>query len=110
MIPITIFLAFIALTLLAFFLVHVRGRAILRRWAEKSGIEIVNAEQRWFFKGPYFWRSHNCVVFYGTFRGPSGANCDAYVRCGSFWWGIWSDAVDATWVAPPEPVKTPSSE
>jgi hypothetical protein len=75
-----------------------RPRTILERWADANGFQIVHAERRTFFRGPFFWRStKDQVVYYVTVRDSSGAARRGYVRCGGWVLGLMSDAADVQW-------------
>jgi hypothetical protein len=75
-----------------------RSREMLNDWAQGNGCQIISSEHRWFRRGPFFWTSSKGqIVYYVTVRMPDGQTRQAWVRCGSFWWGIFQDKVEARW-------------
>ncbi len=75
-----------------------RGRQVLDRWAQANGYRIVSCEVRWFRRGPFFWTtSKGQMVYYVEVMAPSGQTRHGYVRCGSFFWGLWKDQVEERW-------------
>ncbi len=75
-----------------------RSRRLLENWASSQRMEIVSAEFRWFFRGPFFWTtSKNQTVYRITVMDEHGEMLSGWARCGSFWWGIFSDRVDVRW-------------
>lgn len=77
---------------------HARGRSMLETWAYRKGYELLSREECWFFRGPFFWgTSEGQKVYKVTVREAEGAVRHGYVRCGSFWRGLWSDDVEARW-------------
>ncbi|WP_165231969.1 hypothetical protein [Aquisphaera insulae] len=77
-----------------------RSRQILDRWADRNGYEILEAEYRHFFKGPFFWRSSkDQTVYRVTVRDKTGIH-KGWVRCGGWWFGIMTDKAEARWDDP----------
>jgi hypothetical protein len=75
-----------------------RGKALLQRWAEENDLQIVTAEYRWLRLGPFFWTtSRGQTVYYVTVMDTAGRTRRGYIRCGSFWWGLFSDEVAVRW-------------
>lgn len=75
-----------------------RGKSMLETWAHQNGYEILSSEECWFFSGPFFWTSSKGQKVYKvTVSEAEGRIRSGYVRCGSFWLGLWSDRVDARW-------------
>src|SRR5690349_24522569 len=73
-----------------------RSRALLNRWAEDSGCEILESHYRVFRKGPFFWTSSKGqTVYYVTIRDPQGYQRSGWARCGRRWWGRWSNETQA---------------
>lgn len=88
-----------ALALGAVYWTHRRGQAILKKWAEEEGVHIVTFE-RVFFSGGFsaFSTSRNQVVYSIVVRDQNGRERKGWVRCGSFWNGVWgSDEAEVKW-------------
>lgn len=97
--PVFIFLPIaILVAVLSFWWTLSRGNAILQRWADQHGYEILSKEYCWFFRGPFFWRSSkNQSVYYVTIRDAEGTRRRGWVRCGGWVWGLMSDATEVVW-------------
>ena len=94
-----IFLIFIFVAFFpAFLIFHFsRSRSILEQWAESNGYEIVSSEHR-FLGGPFWWRkSKGQEVYYVTIRTPDGQLKRGWVRCGGWFWGIFTNKADVEW-------------
>jgi hypothetical protein len=74
-----------------------RSKTILRQWTRRNGYEIINAEFRYFFRGPFFWTTGKQTVFYVRVRDRHGQQRAAWVRCGSYYGGLFSDDVEFRW-------------
>jgi hypothetical protein len=74
-----------------------RSRQLLENWAERNGFEILEAEYRHFFKGPFFWRStKDQTVYRVTVRDRSGVR-SGWVRCGGWFLGLMTDKAEVRW-------------
>ncbi|MBN1484265.1 MAG: hypothetical protein JXA37_06040 [Chloroflexia bacterium] len=77
---------------------HRRSEELLQAWAEQQGYQILSAEMRWFSRGPMFWTtSRGQTVYYVELLDLQGMPRPAWVRCGSFWWGLFSRQVEVQW-------------
>jgi hypothetical protein len=75
-----------------------RGASMLESWARTQGYELLSYGERWFFRGPFFWgTSEGQKVYKVTMRDLDGRVRTAYARCGGFWLGLWTDAVELRW-------------
>ena len=82
-----------------FFLQRSRSQSVLVAWATANGFEIVRSDLRYFNRGPFFWTtSKGQTVYYVTVRDPRGGLRSGWVRCGSWWFGIWSNQAEVRWV------------
>ena len=75
-----------------------RSSTLVERWAERNGFEVVG--KTWLmFGGRAFWwrRSQYHMVYYVTVRNPEGRIRRAYIRCGSWLLGLFSDHVTVVW-------------
>ncbi|MBN1657432.1 MAG: hypothetical protein JXA93_03470 [Anaerolineae bacterium] len=78
--------------------VHIsRSQKLLRRWADENGYELLNVEHRMFRKGPFVWSSRGQTVYRVEVRDKGGIVRKGWVRCGSWWAGVFSDKVEARW-------------
>jgi hypothetical protein len=75
-----------------------RSRAILQRWADEHGFEILHCEYRHLAHGPFFWTtSRHQTVYYVSVRDPQGAERKGWVRCGGWFFGLMTDKAEARW-------------
>ena len=78
--------------------VHItRSQKLLKRWVGESGYELLRAEYRMFRKGPFIWSSRGQTVYRVEVRDREGGERKGWVRCGSWWAGVFSDQVEARW-------------
>jgi len=88
-------LLIIAIALLWMF---TRAGRILDDWAAKNNYQILSSELRWLRRGPFFWTStKNQIVYYVTVRTLDGTTKRGWVRCGSFWLGIFQNKAEVRW-------------
>ena len=75
-----------------------RSRFLLSKWANESGIVLIEAEERTLLLGP-FWSgtSNGQTVFRVRVRDRVGAEHSGWVRCGSWLLGIQTDRVEVRW-------------
>jgi hypothetical protein len=94
-----LFIAFvIGLNVLILWWTYVRSDSLIDGWAQRHGLRVLYRERRWFFRGPFFWTSSKGqTVYYITVQDNQGQRRNAWVRCGSWWWGLWSDAIEVRW-------------
>ncbi len=75
-----------------------RSRRMVDRWAEENGFRLIDREYRWFFRGPFWWRtSDKMAVYHVTVEDSSGRVRRAFIRCGGWLLGLLSDRVDVEW-------------
>jgi hypothetical protein len=75
-----------------------RARSLLAEWARSQRVDVLSARRCWLWRGPYAWRSSkNQTVFYVTVRDAASQIRRAYVRVGSFFFGLISNQVDQVW-------------
>jgi hypothetical protein len=90
--------AVIAFALLAIAWHYSRSRAILQKWADDNGYQLLQSEYRWFRKGPFFWTtSRDQVVYHVTVLDQLGRERKGWVRCGSWWFGLFSNKAEVRW-------------
>ena len=76
---------------------------LLDRWAERTGYRIIDADYRNVFRGPFFWTtSKGQTVYRVTIQDENGRTRSGWVRCGGWWFGLWSDHVEARWDETPK--------
>jgi hypothetical protein len=93
---------FIAFFIFWHWLYFGRASAILGRWAETHGYEILQ-RKRPFLTGAFsFWNtSRGQVIYFLTLRDQSGHERSCWVRCGSFFGGVlFSDDIEVKWCDP----------
>lgn len=75
-----------------------RSRKMLNTWAADHGYRILDAENRWFRRGPFFWTSGKGQTVYRIMvRDRDGDTREGWARCGSYWMGLLSDQVEVRW-------------
>ena len=75
-----------------------RSRNMVEQWARDNGLELIEAERRWFRRGTFWWRTgKGQEVFRVTIRDGSGQVRSGYVRVGGFFLGLLSDQVNVEW-------------
>jgi hypothetical protein len=75
-----------------------RATGMVESWAQEEGLELLDYQRRSLFRGPFFFRtSENQEVYYVTVRDPQGRTRHAYLRCGSWIGGLWSNRITAEW-------------
>jgi hypothetical protein len=88
----------VTIALGAFYAQDRRARGMVERWAAQNGFQVVEMRYSWLSRGPFFWTSSKEQLVYRlTVRDRYGDQHGAWVRCGSFWLGMWSDKVDVRW-------------
>lgn len=75
-----------------------RSQQIVESWASRNGYTLLSAEQRHMMRGPFFWTTaRGQTVYYITVRDQHGMVRSGWLRCGSWWLGLWSDQADVRW-------------
>lgn len=75
-----------------------RSRKMVEQWARDNGLELVNVERRFMFRGPFWWRTgKGQEVFRVTVRDGAGHVRSGYVRVGGWFLGLLSDQVTVEW-------------
>ncbi len=75
-----------------------RSRTVLEQWAETNGYEILHAERRDFFLGPFFWTSPNGqTVYYVRVQDRVGLERSGWIRCGGLWATFFSEEAEVRW-------------
>jgi hypothetical protein len=78
-----------------------RCNNLLRAWADRNGFRLIRKEYCWVRKGPFYWTtSKSQTVYRVTVEDWDGEHRGGWVRCGSWWLGLWSDKVEARWDDP----------
>jgi hypothetical protein len=94
------FVALAVVVLVSLLLHFKRSNVILQKWAEEHGYRILVQEYRSWRRGPFFWSSSKQqTVYYVVVEDPQGCRRSGYVRCGGWFLGLWSDAVEVRWDA-----------
>jgi len=83
--------------------VRARSKAILRKWADESGYEILEQTPGFYAGGPFKWwtTNRNQTVFLLRVRSREGRERTCWARCGSSGFGVFfSDAIEIRWDEP----------
>jgi hypothetical protein len=98
---ILVVLFFIALAVVGTIWHFSRSTSVLEAWARRNGYRIVAQDYRSFFKGPFFWTSSKSQTVYRiTVEDGHGNLRSGWVRCGGWFFGLWSDHADVQWDEP----------
>jgi hypothetical protein len=96
MFPVAIYAALFALVVLSAFRGDARCRAMIARWAESQGLQLVSVTRRW-FAFTWFWRSKQQRVYDVTVVDSAGHRRDAALLTGSYMFGSLTDQVRVKW-------------
>lgn len=75
-----------------------RSRSLLQRWASENGLQILDSKLS--PSGPPSWNwtsSRSQTVYFVRVRDNDGRERRGWVRCGSFWAGVFSDKTEVRW-------------
>jgi hypothetical protein len=82
---------------------YFRGRALLNRWAEENGFEILYSRRPILNAGPFTWHTSRWQVVYSVrVRDRQGKDRSGWVKLGSFWGGLFSSQTEEWWKDEPE--------
>jgi hypothetical protein len=74
-----------------------RAQTLLQGWAEENGYEVLEAEHRLFRKGPYVWSARGQAIYRVRVRDRGGVERRGWLRCGTWWGGVFADKVESRW-------------
>ncbi|MFL5245352.1 MAG: hypothetical protein ACJ8FY_24925 [Gemmataceae bacterium] len=75
-----------------------RSNSLVDQWARENGYRIIRRQYRSFFKGPFFWTStRGQTVYQVVVEDAAGNRRNGWLRCGSWWFGLLSNNVEARW-------------
>jgi hypothetical protein len=95
LIVISVFLVFFVLAMTWHFR---RSASMIGRWAAENGYRLLGREYRWFRRGPFWWRTTDkMAVYHVTVEDREGRVRRAWVRCGGWFLGLFSDQVTVEW-------------
>jgi hypothetical protein len=78
-----------------------RARSMLDHWAIENELQIVDSEFRRVLRGPFLWTSSKYqVVYLVNVREKNGLERSAWIRCGGYWTGLFTDKVEIKWNDP----------
>jgi hypothetical protein len=73
-----------------------RSRSLLRRWANENGFQVLDSKLS--PSGPLSWTSSRSQTVYSVrVRDKNGRERRGWVRCGSFWAGVFSNKTEVRW-------------
>jgi hypothetical protein len=77
---------------------YARSRRILETWAAENGYELLHANLRHIFRGPFFWNSSKSqTVYYVRVLDGDGRQRVGWVLCGSYLTGVFSKQAEVRW-------------
>jgi|GEM_PF-6436131 len=77
-----------------------RVKAILQKWAEKNGFQILQCKRKFFVTGPFNWwkTSRNQYIYFLRIRERDGQERSAWTRIGDYTTGIlYSEQMEVKW-------------
>jgi len=75
-----------------------RAQMILRTWAGENSYEILSSDLRFLSRGPYKYTLFGKQwVFHVVVRANDSTVRTGYVKCGSFFWGVFINKAEARW-------------
>ncbi len=75
-----------------------RTEELARAWAAAEGFELLEVSYSWLWRGPFWLRStEGQSVARIVVRLPDGTRRTGWLRCGGWWFGLWSDATQVRW-------------
>lgn len=89
--------AYIGVIVVAMHWHYRRAQSILAAWAASNGYQILNARWSPFPPLAFWFSSRNQVIYSVTVEDSRGDRHRGWVRCGSFWLGIWENTADVVW-------------
>ena len=75
-----------------------RARQMLESWAKANGLRLLSSRFGWIRRGPFFWNSSKAQMVYRvTVKTAEGRTRTGWVRCGSYWGGVFVEKVEVRW-------------
>ena len=75
-----------------------RSGSVLNKWAAANGYRILSSERRHLRRGPFFFTTaRDQEVYRLTVEDSAGRIRQGYVRCGSYFLGMFSDKAEVRW-------------
>lgn len=88
----------LAIILLSLWWTTAKSQRLIQQWAAKNEYQLVASEERYVRRGPFLWTtSRGQTVFHITVLDPAGRRYSGFVRCGSWFGGLFSDKVEVIW-------------
>ena len=98
MVACVFFVVVVAIRILIIMWRFQRGRQILDQWAQGQGFQLVEANYRWVFQGPFFWgHSRGQSVYKIQAIAGAGNSRTGWARCGGWFMGLCSNEVTVVW-------------
>lgn len=73
-------------------------RDLIEGWARRHRLQLVRVERRWLLTGPFsVTEAVDLPTFRVVARKSDGSERAAWVRCGSWPWGVLDDTVEEHW-------------
>lgn len=85
-------------TFLLLIVLHFRVKRLIHNWANKHSYTITKIDHKIFWKGPFNWGSgRGQKVFFVTVKDSSNKTKDAYICCGNYWLGGFTNKLNVIW-------------
>jgi hypothetical protein len=81
----------------AYTLTKTRSEAILTKWAYENRYQLLEVQPKVFNRGPFIWASKSQIIFRVAVEDAEGIQRSGWVKCGSYWGGIFENKVDVKW-------------
>jgi len=78
----------------------IRSRSIIEKWAAQNEFKVLKCKQAFFDTGPFSWwtSGKGQKIYRFTVITPQGSERSGWIRCGSFWGGIYfSNNIEIRW-------------
>jgi hypothetical protein len=86
--------AIVLITYITWCFLH--SRSLLHHWASTNELHILNSGLT--SSGPLSWTSSRSqIIYYVKVRDKEGQERRGWVRCGSFWMGVFSSKTEVRW-------------
>ena len=76
-----------------------RSNYLLEKWADENRYQLLRVGHRMFRKGPFLWSGRGQTVYRVRVQDERGNERRGWVRCGSWWLGVFTNKIEVKWDA-----------